>query len=111
MTFIYWTIDWSTPNLDAATADLPRPSVARICVELDLLKKLPRRIWLECGNSIHGFRQEIVYEELPNYCKHCKHLGHEISICKHANPYLSKASVTKDKGTDPDPINKQKEVP
>ena len=30
--------------IDSATANLTRPSVARVCVEVDLLKELPSRI-------------------------------------------------------------------
>ncbi|XP_027166481.1 uncharacterized protein LOC113766495 [Coffea eugenioides] len=32
--------------IDAATAALSRPSVARVCVEIDLLKELPHRVWI-----------------------------------------------------------------
>lgn len=34
-------------NLDSAT-DLSCPSVAWVCVELDLLKRLPHRVWVKC---------------------------------------------------------------
>lgn len=51
-------------TIDNATADLSRPSVARIWAKVDLLKKLPHRIWLECGDSLLGFWQEII---MKNY--------------------------------------------
>lgn len=42
-------------KIDMLTAEISRPSLAKICVEVDLTKKLPSRIWLECGDSIPGF--------------------------------------------------------
>lgn len=84
-------------NLDAPTADLSRPSVARVCIEVDLLKKLSRRIWLKSGDSIPGFWQDIIYEKIPDYCKHYRRLSHEIMNCKHANPQLAKAPLKKTK--------------
>lgn len=36
---------------DTATTNLTRPSVARVCVEMDLLKKFPSRIWLVSGSN------------------------------------------------------------
>lgn len=50
--------------LDAATGNLSRPNVARLCVEVYLLKRLPHRIWLDC-ESIEGFWQDVLYEKLP----------------------------------------------
>ena len=38
--------------VDAATASGLRPSVARVCVEVDLLKAFPGRIWI--GNGDYG---------------------------------------------------------
>lgn len=40
--------------LDSATLSLKRPSVARIQVETDLLKKLPSRVWIGTGDN-QGF--------------------------------------------------------
>lgn len=97
-------------TLDTATIDLFRPSVERICVEVDLLKKLPRRNWHEYGDSIPGFWQGIKYEKIPNYCKHCRRLGHEISTCKQANPHLTKALAKKDKNFASYPSDKHKEA-
>lgn len=41
-------------SFDAATAKMTRPNVARLCVEVDLLKRLPNRIRLDC-ETIDGF--------------------------------------------------------
>lgn len=42
-------------TIDIATAELFRLSVAKICVQLDLLKKLPPRVWIEWEDSAPGF--------------------------------------------------------
>src|SRR2546430_15288690 len=52
-------------TLDSATADLSRPSVARVCVEVDLTKKLIARVRLDCEAS-EGFWQEVIYEKIPS---------------------------------------------
>src|SRR5436190_4128261 len=82
-------------TLDAATADLSRPNVARVCVEIDLLKKLTHRVRLDCEDA-EGFWQDVIYEKLPSYCKNCRHLGHDSSVCLHAYPELAKTSSVKD---------------
>lgn len=73
-------------TIDMPTVELSRPSVAKICMQLDLLKKLPSRVWLECGNSLHGFWQPFEYERVPKYCKHCFRLGHDVHSRKITHP-------------------------
>ncbi|KAL0334478.1 UNVERIFIED_CONTAM: hypothetical protein Sradi_4659700 [Sesamum radiatum] len=52
---------------------------ARVCVEIDLLKPLLKEIDLKiCGATIV---QNIVYEQIPNYCSLCKHVGHRDAEC------------------------------
>ncbi|KAL2454648.1 Uncharacterized protein Adt_47852 [Abeliophyllum distichum] len=50
-------------RIDEATADLLRPSEARVCVEVNLEHKLPKRVWIERGES-RSFWQPVVYEQL-----------------------------------------------
>lgn len=38
-------------RIDVATKMLTRPSVAQLCVEMDLLQKFSNRIWIGCGAS------------------------------------------------------------
>lgn len=66
-------------KLDVATADGLRPSVARICVEADISKELPKKIFLEGKQKIH--QQQIIYEDLPSFCMECRRLGHATSNC------------------------------
>ncbi|KAL0324945.1 UNVERIFIED_CONTAM: hypothetical protein Sradi_5063800 [Sesamum radiatum] len=52
---------------------------ARVCVEIDLIKPLLKEIDLNiCGATIV---QNIVYEDIPNYCSLCKHVGHCDAEC------------------------------
>lgn len=56
-------------KVDAATQSLVRPSVARVCVEVNLLQPSSRRIWI--GQVDEGFWQPVVYKNLPSYCDAC----------------------------------------
>lgn len=38
-------------KIDEPTANLTRPSVARICIEVNHLKNLPKRIWIGTGSN------------------------------------------------------------
>lgn len=74
-------------RLDAATQSLKRPGVARIQIEIDLLKERHNPIFIGMG-SADGFWQKVEYENLPNYCTHCWHVGHSESMCHVHNPEL-----------------------
>ncbi|VFQ90275.1 unnamed protein product [Cuscuta campestris] len=62
-------------QMDSATVDLTRPSVARVCVELDLTKDMPKAVWIHLGQL--SFLQPITYEDLPEYCISCRAIGHK----------------------------------
>ncbi|KAL2453409.1 Uncharacterized protein Adt_49091 [Abeliophyllum distichum] len=72
-------------RIDEATADLLRPSEARVCVEVNLEHKLPERVWIERGES-RSFWQPVVYEQLPHFCAKCRHMGHLIDKCRVGMP-------------------------
>ncbi|KAG9444330.1 hypothetical protein H6P81_015670 [Aristolochia fimbriata] len=67
-------------TMDEPTRKLTRTNVARVCMEVDLVKELPKRVWIGIGDG--GFWQEIQYEKLPSYCKICKLQGHSVQKCK-----------------------------
>ncbi|XP_071909708.1 uncharacterized protein [Coffea arabica] len=73
--------------VDAATAQGTRPTAARVCVEVDLLRELPTRVWIAFGDRI-GFWQSLVAEHLLRYCGHCFHQGHGEAECRVKNPGL-----------------------
>src|SRR4051812_9337647 len=81
-------------TLDTPTADLSCPNVARVCVEVDLLKRLHTRIWLDC-EEVDGFWKEVIYEKLPQYCKHCRRIGHDVNTCMLAHPEHAKKNPPK----------------
>ena len=72
-------------RLDKTTEEICKPSVARIQVELDLLKPRPDMIWIEIEEE-EGFWQNIKYINLPEYCDFCWHLGHNSKTCHVKNP-------------------------
>lgn len=67
-------------KVDSSTLLLNRPSVARVCIELDVSKDLPRTVWINNG-SRGGFAQPVSYENLPSYCIRCKRFGHDLETC------------------------------
>ncbi|KAI0530955.1 hypothetical protein KFK09_000504 [Dendrobium nobile] len=69
---------------DNATAVGSRPSVARILVVLDISKNYPDSVWL--GPEKLGYVQKVVLEGMPNFCLHCKVVGHKKSECPKLNP-------------------------
>nr|XP_009765697.1 PREDICTED: uncharacterized protein LOC104217212 [Nicotiana sylvestris] len=69
-----------------ATQVRSRPITARVKVIIDLLDKLPEKIRLQyfdvkTGKIVEDY-QEIIYDNLPSYCGHCKHQGHEENQCR-----------------------------
>lgn len=66
-------------RMDEPTADLSRPSLARVCVELDLTAPRVHEVYLGIGKKT--FRQPVFFENCPPYCSTCKHLGHEHNNC------------------------------
>lgn len=71
--------------LDDSTMGRTRPSMAKIRVEVDLLKSLPQSVFVrqEYDESpLKGYTQKIEYEGVPKYCKHCRKLGHYIVNCR-----------------------------
>ena len=67
-------------QIDTATTNLMRPSVARICIAMDLRKKFPNKIWI--GHGSGGFCQKVEYEKMPKYCFKCYKQGHDAHDCK-----------------------------
>ncbi|KAF8395437.1 hypothetical protein HHK36_019383 [Tetracentron sinense] len=60
----YRPLTWDVVDMGFAI----RPSAACICVEVDLLKSLPEKIWIGLGGS--------------GNCSHCQKQGHLEELCK-----------------------------
>lgn len=67
--------------MDEQTKNVSRTSMARVCVEVDLVKDNAKRIWIGVGKE-EGFLQEVYYESLPAYCTNCSQQGHHTKACK-----------------------------
>lgn len=66
-------------QVDLATRDSRRPSVARVLIELDVSKSPARRFWI--GDENRGFWQKIDYEVWPEFCKFYDRTGHMEDSC------------------------------
>lgn len=67
-------------KLDHEIETQNRPSFARICVEIDIMAGKLNSITIEMGDTC--IEQRIIDENIPRYCTHCKHLGHDTNGCK-----------------------------
>ncbi|PKU75975.1 hypothetical protein MA16_Dca006022 [Dendrobium catenatum] len=77
-------------QIDQATASRTRPSVSRVLVEVDILKKHPKEIWV--GSKAYGYLQKAKFEKVPDFCTHCKIHGHANVDCFKIHPDLKKAA-------------------
>ncbi|KAL0334278.1 UNVERIFIED_CONTAM: hypothetical protein Sangu_1584000 [Sesamum angustifolium] len=74
-------------QIDDFTFNQSKLSKARICVEIDVTHSLME----EFDILIHGttITQKVEYEQVPHYCRLCKHVGHQDTEC------YSKGNATK----------------
>jgi hypothetical protein len=56
---------------------------ARVLVDMDITKDLRYSVLVE--RKGYAFFVELEYENLPDYCVHCKKIGHDVEICRFAN--------------------------
>ncbi|KAJ6912006.1 hypothetical protein NC652_022324 [Populus alba x Populus x berolinensis] len=70
---------------DMLTHTMSKLSYARLLVEVNLLSDLPYSIDINLPNG-SLLKQQVIYETLPRFCKHCKILGHLTSICPKSVP-------------------------
>ena len=68
---------------------------ARFCVELNLTKEYPTKIYV--GTESKGDFQPMVMENRPDFCSQCHKRGHLRSDCQR-NPESKKASQKQDDG-------------
>ncbi|KAL0928937.1 hypothetical protein M5K25_000873 [Dendrobium thyrsiflorum] len=74
---------------DQATAARTRPSVARVLVEVDITKKHAKEVWV--GSKAYGYLQKVEFENIPDFCSHCKMHGHASTVCFKLHPDLKNA--------------------
>lgn len=64
---------------DAATSNILCPSLARVCVELDVSKEQPTKVYIQSAD--YGFHQTVEFEDRPLYFTNCRILGHAQTAC------------------------------
>ncbi|CAI9115352.1 OLC1v1016239C1 [Oldenlandia corymbosa var. corymbosa] len=62
-------------KVDTPTLNLTRPSVARLCVEVELKKDFPKSV--KVGRKGKKHEQFFTYEHVPAYCSKCSKIGHK----------------------------------
>ncbi|XP_070017894.1 stress response protein NST1-like [Nicotiana sylvestris] len=71
--------------MDLATKGRTRPSMAKVRVEIDLLKEQSTSVYvvqIYDNAPQKGFVQKIEFEGVPKYCKFCRKLGHNLVNCR-----------------------------
>ncbi|KAF8406647.1 hypothetical protein HHK36_008737 [Tetracentron sinense] len=58
-------------RIDQSTLFLVRPSTTIVCIEMNIVKVLPKKLWMSTGKDT-GFWQKLLYEPVPKFCSHCK---------------------------------------
>nr|UOX39820.1 DUF4283 domain-containing protein [Erythronium dens-canis] len=66
---------------DPETANTMKPAHPRICVEIDLTKPIPTKVFIQIGEA-EGYWQPIAFEGNPVYCSFCKMHGHATLFCR-----------------------------
>ncbi|KAL0359389.1 UNVERIFIED_CONTAM: hypothetical protein Sangu_0788300 [Sesamum angustifolium] len=66
-------------QLDDYTVNQATLTCAKVCIEVDLNRPLLEEFII----NIRGVNlvQKVVYEQAPQYCKLCKHIGHQEKDC------------------------------
>ncbi|XP_028554372.1 uncharacterized protein LOC114580578 [Dendrobium catenatum] len=65
--------------IDGNTFRCGKRAFARVCVKIDLEKKLPNGVWVE--GSAGRFFQRVEYEKVDLLCCHCGRVGHNKMEC------------------------------
>ncbi|CAI9098937.1 OLC1v1035676C1 [Oldenlandia corymbosa var. corymbosa] len=92
-------------QIDVPALNMSRPSVARVCVEIDLFKEHPIRIQLEVEGK--SYFQSILYENMLQYCVDYKKIAHDALSCRHN---MKAASLHKVVLRQPDEPKKDKQA-
>lgn len=68
-----------------ATITRIKPYLAKVRVEVGLMKPLPDSVFVGIEGDVSGLKerdQKLEYEGVPAFCRTCRLLGHDILICK-----------------------------
>ncbi|CAI9112538.1 OLC1v1012999C1 [Oldenlandia corymbosa var. corymbosa] len=96
-------------KIDVPTLNLSRPSIARVCIEVNLLHELPQRVLV--GTEEYSYYQDITDKNLPEYCSECKKVGHGIKDCRRGKPKVQPIPAPKAPMKVPEKMKAQHLVP
>ncbi|XP_019263541.1 PREDICTED: uncharacterized protein LOC109241271 [Nicotiana attenuata] len=92
---------------DACTTQLDRISYARVLIEMDVTKDLPKAIKVTDPNG-REFLQEVAYDWVPEFCHTCIQMGHQST---EEETRMAAQSDPERQGTQPNVVaNNSKEV-
>ncbi|KAF9591381.1 hypothetical protein IFM89_004066 [Coptis chinensis] len=78
-------------HMDETTAKRELGYYASVLVDIDLSKSIPEKVWIESKTYNIGFWQPIKLGKTPEFCSHCKGVGHTVANCKHLKNDLAKS--------------------
>ncbi|KAG5580707.1 hypothetical protein H5410_051334 [Solanum commersonii] len=105
---------------DECTMKVDRISYARVLIEMDVARELPKKLKVEDPNG-RMFEQAVQYEWVPKYCTKCMQVGHKchvkegdrtapLKIVSMWQPKVDGGSVEEKQG-DKDQVERQLNVP
>ncbi|XP_019237787.1 PREDICTED: uncharacterized protein LOC109217944 [Nicotiana attenuata] len=94
---------------DACTTQVDRISYARVLIEMDVTKELPRSIKVTDPNG-REFAQEIAYDWAPKFCTKCMQVGHKCRVDEHLGPKLKAKNAKQKQEWQPKPVPKVQET-
>ncbi|XP_019260265.1 PREDICTED: uncharacterized protein LOC109238288 [Nicotiana attenuata] len=93
---------------DAYTTQVDRISYARVLIEMDVTKKLPRSIKVTDPNG-REFIQEIAYDWVPEFCTKCMQVDHQCRVAEQSGPKLKAKNVKQKQEWQPKVVSKVQE--
>ncbi|MQM09350.1 hypothetical protein Taro_042220 [Colocasia esculenta] len=71
---------WEILRIHDSTLAWTQTAEALVCVDVDIAKPLPDRIWI--GQGEKGFWKPVRFHRVPPICNLCRKLGHTQDVCK-----------------------------
>ncbi|KAF9611587.1 hypothetical protein IFM89_033591 [Coptis chinensis] len=78
-------------HVDETTAKRELGYYASVLVDIDLSKSILKKVWIKSKKYNIGFWQPIKLGKTPEFCSHCKGVGHTVANYKHLKNDLAKS--------------------